>query len=447
VGLSPELARGPGAGLAARAAALAALMRVLNDGVALDEALESDRALARLDARDRAFVRALLAACLRRLGQIDVVLAAFIERPLPDSARATRAILRLGAAQLLVLDSPPHAVVDTAVRLAEANGAGRMKGLINAVLRRCDREGRTRFAEIDAGRANMPGWLWDGWSDAYGERTVRAIAAVQQNEPPLDITLKNPADAARWAEALDATILPGGALRRTRAGRVTELPGFDEGAWWVQDAAAALPARVLLDALGDAAGRSVIDLCAAPGGKTAQLAAAGAKVIAVDRSKARLDVLRGNLDRLGLKARAVVADAANWEPGGEAAAVLLDAPCTATGTIRRHPDIPWVKRADSAAAVTASQDALLAAAAKMVRPGGVLVYSVCSLQPEEGAARIEALLAARDDFAREPIDADAVGAPVEALTPEGDLRTLPCHMAAAGGMDGFFIARLRRTGG
>ena len=445
MGLSPELTRGPSAGLAARAAALAALIRVLDDGAALDEVLEADRGLARLDTRDRAFVRALLAACLRRLGQIDAVLAAFIERPLPDSARAARAILRLGAAQLLVLDSPPHAVVDTAVRLADANGAGRTKGLINAVLRRCDREGRARFAEIDAARANLPGWLWDSWSAAYGERTTRAIAAMQQDEPPFDITVKDPAETARWVDALEATVLPGGTLRRAKAGRVTELPGFAEGAWWVQDVAAALPARVLIDALGDAKGRSVIDLCAAPGGKTAQLAAAGAKVIAVDRSKARLDVLRGNLDRLGLTARAVAADAASWAPGGEAAAVLLDAPCTATGTIRRHPDITWVKRTDSAAVVAASQDALLVAAAKMVRPGGVLVYSVCSLQPEEGAARVEALLAARDDFTRIYIDPDAVGAPAESLTQDGDLRTLPCQMAAAGGMDGFFIARLRRA--
>jgi 16S rRNA (cytosine967-C5)-methyltransferase len=432
-------------GLEARAAALALLGRVLQDGVALDEALAADRGLDRLSVRDRAFARALVAATLRRLGQIDAVLAGFIDRPLPEKAHAARNVLRLGAAQLFVLEAPPHAVVDTAVRLAEANGAERMKGLVNAVLRRCDREGRAAFAAADAARLNTPDWLWQSWEDAYGEDACRRIAAAHLDEPPLDLSVKAD-DVARWAAALDAEALPGGTLRLRRAGMVTALPGFEEGAWWVQDAAAALPARVLLSALGGRSrGRAAIDLCAAPGGKTAQLAAAGARVVAVDRSEARLATLRRNLDRLKLTAETVAADAAAWRPAAPADAVLLDAPCTATGTIRRHPDIPWLKRAGSAAAVTKAQDALLRAAASMVKPGGVLVYSVCSLQPEEGAARIDALLAGLDGFAREPIAAGEAGAPEEAVTEAGDLRTLPCHMAAQGGMDGFYIARLRRT--
>jgi 16S rRNA (cytosine967-C5)-methyltransferase len=445
VGLKPG--RGPGAGLAVRAAALAALSRVLDDGAALDEALAEDRgALDRLEPRDRAFARALVAGCLRRLGQIDGVLGQFIERPLPQSAKIARMILRLGAAQLFVLEAPPHAVVDTAVRLAEANGAARQKGLINAVLRRCDREGRALFAAADAARQNTPGWLWRSWEAAYGADAAREIALAHLAEPPLDITVKDAKEAARWAEPLGADILPGGTLRRARAGRVDHLPGFAEGAWWVQDAAAAIPARVLLAALGDAArGASVIDLCAAPGGKTAQLAAAGARVTAVDRSDARLAMLRENMARLGLSAGSVVADAARWRPASPADAVLLDAPCTATGTIRRHPDIAWLKRAGSAEAVTGAQDALLDAAATMVKPGGVLVYSVCSLQPEEGAARIAAFLAGHPEFARIIIDPAAAGAPADAATQDGDLRTLPCQMADRGGLDGFFIAGLRRA--
>jgi 16S rRNA (cytosine967-C5)-methyltransferase len=429
-------------GLAARAAALAVLAAVLEASIPLDEALAADRGLGRLSPRDRAFARTLTATTLRRLGQVDAVLAGFLERPLPVKASVARAVLRLGAVQLLALEAPPHAVVDTAVRLVEANGAARFKGLVNAVLRRCAREGRQAWEAADAPRLNTPDWLWRSWSDAYGEDACRRIAAAHLAEPPLDITAKG--SPAALAGPLDAELLPTGTLRRTRAGQVTALPGFEDGAWWVQDAAAALPAHLLLAAMGDAAGRTVIDLCAAPGGKTAQIAAAGARVTAVDRSEERLATLRANLARLELPAETVAADAATWTPPQAADAVLLDAPCTATGTIRRHPDIPHLKRAGSVSAMAQTQDTLLRAAAAMVRPSGLLVYSVCSLQPEEGEARIDTFLRQQTGFSRMPVTADEIGGLAEAIAPTGDVRTLPCHWAARGGMDGFYIARMRR---
>ncbi|MDH3793045.1 MAG: RsmB/NOP family class I SAM-dependent RNA methyltransferase, partial [Rhodospirillales bacterium] len=243
------------------------------------------------------------------------------------------------------------------------------------------------------------------------------------------------------AERLGAQLLPGGTLRLPPgAGEVSRLPGYDEGAWWVQDAAAALPARLL----GDVAGKQVIDLCAAPGGKTAQLAAAGARVTAVERSEVRLARLSENLARLGLSVTAVTADAATWRPEAPAGAVLLDAPCSATGTLRRHPDIAHLKGPEQIAALAALQDKLLAATLGMVKPGGLLVYAVCSLQPEEGPARIARLLAGGAPAARVPVEPAEFQGLCDLVTAEGDLRTLPCHLAGDGGMDGFYACRLRR---
>jgi 16S rRNA (cytosine967-C5)-methyltransferase len=274
---------------------------------------------------------------------------------------------------------------------------------------------------------------------AYGEATARRIAEAQLAEPPLDLTVQNDPDG--WAEKLDATRLPSGTLRLTGArGDVRKLPGYDEGAWWVQDAAAALPARLL----GDVEGQRVFDLCAAPGGKTAQLAAAGAYVMAIDRSEARLRQLEGNLSRLSLAAATVAAEIQDWTPPDTPGKILLDAPCTATGTLRRHPDIAYLKRPEDASAMAELQAALLVAAADMLAPGGTLVYAVCSLEPEEGVERVAALLQSRNDFERAPVTADKLGVPADAVTADGDLRTLPCHWAEQGGMDGFYAARLRK---
>ena len=430
------------AGVQSRAVALDILQATLG-GRQLDDALAKHDKLARLDRRDRAFVRLLLATTLRRLGQIDALIEHCLTRPLPAQAGEVRDILRLGLCQLLILGTPPHAAVDSAVRLAASRGHVHHKKLVNAVLRRMTRHGAALIAAQDAPRLNTPDWLWRSWSATFGEETCRGIAAQHLEEPPLDITVKS--DAERWAAELGAEILPTGTLRLRRGGTPTTLPGFEDGAWWVQDAAAALSARVLIEALGgDLRGRHVIDLCAAPGGKTVQLAAAGAAVSAVDFAAERLQLLRQNLSRLGLAATLIDADAERWRAGAPADAVLLDAPCTATGTIRRHPDVQHAKSPAQVKRQAATQGKLLRAAADMVAPGGVLVYSVCSLQPEEGAQRIAAFLGDATGFARVPVAAHEVGGQAAFITQAGDVQTLPCHLAEAGGMDGFFIARLRR---
>jgi 16S rRNA (cytosine967-C5)-methyltransferase len=433
-----------------RAVALDVLDSCLRRRRALDDAIAAAQGLSELESRDRAFVRLLVATALRRLGQIDALIAHCLERPLPPKARRVHDILRLGVVQLLFLGTPPHAAADTSVRLAKAEGLAAFKGLVNAVLRRLAREGAALVASQDAARLNTPDWLWDSWTAAYGADTARAIATAHLAEPALDITVKS--DAARWAQALGAVILPTGSLRRPGAahgggGPVAELPGYAEGAWWVQDAAAAIPATLL----GDVRGRPVIDLCAAPGGKTAQLAALGALVTAVDVSDKRLRLVRDNLDRLGLEARLVRADASRWRPDAPVPFVLLDAPCTATGTIRRHPDVARLKTPDDVARLVAIQDRLLDAAAEMLEDGGCLVFCTCSLQPEEGPQRVAALLE-RAPLARVRITSAQLGGLADLVTAEGDLRTLPCHLGGAeaaaggppGGLDGFYAARLRR---
>jgi len=426
-------------GLNARKTALHLLREVLDQGRPLDEALARNPHIAKLDARDRAFARLLLVTTLRRLGQIDAALAQCLDRPIKAKDVVLQHILRLGAAQLLFLETPPHAAVSTALDLAKGPRLAGQRGLLNAVLRRLSREGRELLAAQDAQRLNTPDWLWDSWCAAYGEATARAIAEAHLGEPPLDLSCKS--DPASWAEKLKADLLPGGSLRLAGGqGDVARLPGYAEGAWWVQDAAAALPARLL----GDVEGKTVIDLCAAPGGKTAQLAAAGAEVIAVERAEGRLGRLQENLRRLKLGAATVAADAAKWQPPAPADAVLLDAPCSATGTLRRHPDIAYLKAGRDVNGLTKAQDALLAKAVSMVKPGGLLVYAVCSLQPEEGPARIAALLAKDDRVERLPIAAEELPGLAEAVTPEGDLRSLPCQLAEKGGLDGFYACRLRR---
>lgn len=422
----------------ARTTAFDLLTSVLRRRRPLDECLEASAGLRGLDERDRAFARLLVVTTLRRLGQLDALIESCLERPLPRRATAVHDLLRLGVCQLLFLATPAHAAVSTTVDLTRAGGHSVHVRLVNAVLRRLDREGRAAVAAQDAARLDTPDWLWESWRAAYGEAAGRAIAQAHLGEPPLDITVKE--NPAAWAERLGATVLPNGTLRRPVGGAVAELPGYGEGAWWVQDAAASLPARLL----GPVAGRRVADLCAAPGGKTAQLAAAGALVTAVERSPRRLERLSANLARLGLDARAVAADAAELRPEEPYDAILLDAPCTATGTLRRHPDIAHLKSPQDVAALAAAQDRLLRAAVAALRPGGLLVYCVCSLQPEEGEARIAALLAEQAPVARVPVSPEEVGGLAEAVTAAGDLRTLPCHWAERGGMDGFYAARLRR---
>jgi len=442
---TPSDDRAPG--LTARRVAIDLVERALA-GKHLEGALEADGgedALAALDPRDRGFARALVATTLRRHGAIAAILKSLIPRPLPAKATHLEAVLVTGAAQVLFLDTPDHAAVSTAVTIAGADRrSARWSGLVNGVLRRLAREREALLAAVDEPAVAVPAWLFDRWRATYGEATARAIAQAILVEPSLDLSVK--ADPALWAERLGGTLLPTGSVRLVAHGPVSELPGYDEGAWWVQDAAATLPPKLF----GDVAGKRVADLCAAPGGKTAALAAAGARVTAVDRSAARLGRLRQNLDRLKLDATVVTANLLDWTPPEPFDAVLLDAPCTATGTLRRHPDAVFAKRPEDIATLAALQAEMLAKAVDWVVPGGLLVFSTCSLEPEEGPDRVAALLAADPRVERVPVTADEIGGLAEAITAEGDVRTLPCHLPAddprLGGLDGFYAARLRRRG-
>lgn len=420
----------------ARHVALDLIGVVLGRERPLDEAIDDSSAMAKLSLRDRAFARLLVATVLRRLGQIDALIGDCLANPLPPRAAQVHDILRLGIVQLLFLHTPPHAAVATSVDLAQSRGFLAHKGLVNAVLRRLSVEGPDRISRHDAAALNTPSWLWQSWTRHYGEEVARAIATAHLREAPLDLTLRANADG--WCESLAATMLPTGTLRRPGGGAVSTLPGYSEGAWWVQDAAAALPARLF----GNVAGLNVVDLCAAPGGKTAQLADAGAFVTAIDRSSRRLERLVGNMKRLSLPAATIAADALTWRPDHPVDAVLLDAPCSATGAIRRHPDVPHLKRPADVARLATIQDRLLRAAVEMLRPGGMLVYCTCSLEPEEGPQRIEGLLRSGAPIERRPVSAVELDAPAEWITPDGDLRTLPFHLAEYDGVDGFYAARL-----
>lgn len=428
-------------GLAARRYAAAALIRILDDGMSLNEALAGQQRRHDLAPRDKRLAERMARTALRRLGQIDAAIARFLSRDLPAKAKLARAALRVGAVQLMFLRVPDHAAISTAVEIVKRERRARaLAGLVNAVLRRiASRRGAILDAQ-DAYRLNVPAWIRGRWESAWGEETARAMAAALLEEPPLDVALRDPATAAHWAARLNAMELPSGALRLPGdAGAPDALPGFAEGAWWVQDAAAQLPARLL----GAVAGRRVLDLCAAPGGKTAQLAAAGARVTALDISARRLSRLRENLARLKLDAEVMQADALDWKPEAPFDAVLLDAPCTATGTARRHPDVLHRKSERQLGELMRLQAAMLDQAIGLLKPGGALVYAVCSTLPEEGEAQIAALLARRDDVAPSPISPGEIGGQHWFITQRGGLRTLP-HMAIgpARGLDGFFAARL-----
>jgi 16S rRNA (cytosine967-C5)-methyltransferase len=427
----------PGAdpGLNARAAALQVLSTALARRGGLDEALGAHAFLA-LTPTERAFARALVMAVLRNLGRIDRALEAKLRKATPERARD---LLRLGAAQLFLMDTPDFAAVSTTVKLAERFPDTRaLKGLINAVLRGLGREGGLKAGP----EANAPDWLLQRWKAGYGEAGALAVAAAIPGEPPTDLTPRAAEDAAALAAELEAELLPGGSLRTRRRGDPTGWPGFAEGRWWVQDAAAAVPARLL----AARAGETVVDLCAAPGGKTLQLAAAGARVTAVDRSASRLKRLHENLARMRLEAEVVEADAERWDDPRQFDAVLLDAPCTSTGTFRRNPDVLWATRPSDLAKLADLQHRLLDSAADRVRRGGRLVFCTCSLEREEGETQITAFLRRRPDYRLERVEPAEVGAPEASLAAEGWLRILPSHWPERGGVDGFFAARLAREG-
>ena len=428
--------------MAARVAAARAVAEALTLSRSLDERFAADLSLRAggLDARDLALARSIATVALRRLGTIRKALARRLEKGMPKRSGALEWTLIVAAAQILFLNAPDHAAVDLAVKATRADPASApFAALANAVLRTIARERDAILTSSDPLDDDTPAWLAQRWRAAYGETTARAIASAHRSEPTLDLSVKG--DAVGWAERLGGIVLPTGSVRLDTHKPVAELEGYAEGEWWVQDAAAALPARLLRARPG----MRVADLCAAPGGKAAELAAAGATVTTVDRSAERLKMLAANFDRLRLRSEIVVADALTFEaPPFDA--VLLDAPCTATGTIRRHPDVAWIKRPGDLAPLVKLQAQLLEKAIALTRPGGLLVYCVCSLEPEEGEAQIAPILRRNPDVRRLPIAPQEIGGLAECLTPSGDLRALPCHLwgdnPRRSGLDGFFAARL-----
>lgn len=421
------------------------LTAVLDQRHSFDAAVTKEFQGSALEPRDRGLARLIAATVIRRVGQLEAVLNSYLEKPLPKQQGNLWPILLSGAAQLLFLETPPHAAVGLAVDQARRDRhAARYDKLVNALLRRVAREGSSTLQGQDGVALNIPAWMLQRWTQTYGADEARRIAAASLTEAPLDLSVKSASEG--WAKHLGGFTLPTGSVRLAAGGRIEDLPGYGEGGWWVQDAAAALPAQLL----GSIAHKSVADLCAAPGGKTAQLAAAGADVTAVDLFAARLKRLSANLDRLQLKAQLVEADAGTWSPGRTFDAVLLDAPCTSTGTIRRHPDILRLKRADDVTALADVQSRLLDNAARLVAPGGTLLYCTCSLEPEEGLRQVERFLERTAGFIRSPIAAGECGIAAEWLTPDGDLRTLPTHLpnerSELSGMDGFYAARLVHSG-
>jgi 16S rRNA (cytosine967-C5)-methyltransferase len=426
-------------GIASRSAALD-LLRLTTGWRTLDQALADCRTFSALEGSDRAFARALASVTLRRRGTLDAVIESYLREPLKPKQSHLRDIFRITAAQVCLLGTEAHAAAWSAVELAKLRAESRgYAKLVNAVARRMAETGPEKAAEASI-RADTPGWLWRRLARAYGAKGAEKIALAHREEAPLDLTLKNLDTSIDWPEELGAERL-GPVTVRMKSTTVPELPGYDEGSWWVQDLAASLPA-LLLNAQP---GQRVADLCAAPGGKAMQLAAAGANVSAVDVSAPRLARLADNFERVGLKAMTFAEDVLSFETALPFDGVLLDAPCSATGTVRRNPDLLWSAREEQLDELKGLQAKMLDKAVSMTAPGGVLVYAVCSLLPEEGEEQIEAFLQRHDDFERQPIAEEEVGG-LPVLTKTGDMRTLPYKLKEQGGMDGFFACRLRKKG-
>lgn len=422
--------------IVARRAAFEVLRNVIFKKRALDDAFGFVPQYMALTGADRGFASYIVRTTLRRLGQIDALIDHCVPDSLPRKARPVRDVLRIGITQLLFSATAQHAAVSTTVDLCRDVGQVPFAKLVNAVMRRIQREGTQLLEAQDTARLNTSGWLWDSWVAAYGEETTRTIAAIHLETPPLDLTPKSDPDI--WAEKLGGTLILDGTVRLSEASDVTTLDGFEQGDWWVQDAAARLPVTLL----GDLRDKNVIDLCAAPGGKTMELLSLGANVTAVDISERRMGRVRENLQRTGYPATLVTEDARTWEPATLADIVLLDAPCSSTGTLRRHPDIAHLKSLDDVTKLSSIQDQLLDRASIYLKPGGTLMFVTCSLQPEEGPERVTAFLDRHTDFARADIQKTELPGLEDAITPDGDLRTLPNLLGDLGGMDGFFVSRL-----
>ncbi|WP_416223192.1 RsmB/NOP family class I SAM-dependent RNA methyltransferase [Tianweitania sp.] len=434
-------------GLPARQAAAKLLAAVVDARTSLDGLTDEEHghpAYRALEGRDRALVRAILISALRFRGTIQAVISNQLDRPLPGNALTLSHVLHVAIAQILYLDVPDRAAVDLAVEQAKADPrTKRFDGLVNGVLRSIVRRKAQILGKTPI--ANAPDWFVARLNQAYGEERAKAILAAHLTEAPVDFTVKD--DPAGWAEKLGGLALPTGTVRVARPeGAIAALAGYEDGAWWVQDAAAALPALIM----GDVEGKRVADLCAAPGGKTAQLIQAGAKVTALDISRSRIKRLRANLERLDLPAEVVEADLSVYEPAEPFDAVLLDAPCSSTGTVRRHPDVLWTKSPEEIEKLAAVQLRLLKAAVRLVKPGGRIVFSNCSLDPVEGEQMVERILLEQPELELEPIAPGEIPVVDTFLTPSGTVRTTPADLPhedpALAGMDGFFAARLRRRG-
>ena len=430
-------------GLKARETAVRTLMAVTLKNRPFDVALDDLAGQAGLSARDRAFVLNLLMLCLRRYGSLKALLSTLLNQGLPKNATWTEAALLTGLAQILLMRTADYAAVNETVTLIK-NLPGKEQGfagLVNAVLRRASREQDKLTAKLNKWPAkDLPKWIYDSWANAYGKETASAVAQSLQQTPPLDISLKPELDKLEWAEKLEASVTETGTLRRTVCD-VTALEGYGDGHWWVQDMAAAIPATLF----GDITGKHVLDLCAAPGGKTMQLAAAGATVTSVDRNKNRLKRLAANLERTGLSADVINGDAARYVANtAPIDHILLDAPCSATGTLRRNPDVIWTKSAEDVQKLANLQARILDHAFTLLPVGGTLIYCVCSLEPAEGVDQAKAFLERTPSAKRLEIQGSDVGGLTELITVEGDLLCLPSLLADKGGMDGFFAARFTK---
>ena len=406
-----------------RQTALSLLKQVLHKNQTIDDAFDNALKTVSLDKRDKAFLRQLTATTVRRIGQIDALINKALSKPLPTRGQTAMDILRLGTAQLMFLKTPPHAAINTSVELAKAVGQDFYAGLINGVLRTLTRAGKHWFSKQDAARLNTPEWLWDTWCDAYGPDKTRAIALANLTEPTFDITVKSHPE--KWAQALGGFVTSTGSVRVPSLYHPQTMPGFADGSWWVQDSGASLAVQTF----DDLTSKKTADFCAAPGGKTAQLITRGAVVDAFDISKNRMKRVEENLKRLHLSANLIVADASKYPGQALYDAILIDAPCSATGTIRRHPELLLHRTQQDVLNLTRTQHALLCAAHRLLKPNGELVYCTCSLQRDEGEDRIRAVA---DLFDIRPISSPFA-------TPDGFIRTFPDQ-----DMDGFFIAHLRK---
>lgn len=425
--------------LQARHLALAVIERVLRADTQVDSALDTALAASALDTRDKAFATALAMGTLRRVRLIDALLKQYLQSSLSDKgADYVMDVLRMGVAQLLFLDVPAHAAVHSSVEMVKQSKFKGFAKLANGVLQSVGRTGKEKLAEMDVARTTTPEWLWKRWVRDWDEPTTRRIAEWNLKEPQLDITVKS--DPAGWAEKLGGIVLPNGSVRIEEAGIISQLEGFKEGEWWVQDAAASIPARLL----GDLTGKKVLDLCAAPGGKTAQLVVAGGDVKAVDKSPARLRRVGDNLKRLNLKAHIESADMMEWQPKDRYDAILLDAPCSATGTIRRHPDVVSRKDEKDIRELAELQRNMLLRALGWLKPGGTLVYCTCSLETDEGEAHIQPVLNMHRDVSLVPVTLEEAGNIEGIVSPDGYIRTHPYDMEEFGGMDGFFAAKFQK---